>query len=137
MVENLNKFTPPVSFKGKYVGILVLTILQFLNGAIHAVIGGAFGVLEIGVMAYNVYTFFYGISNLIFLYGLWTGKKYGWMGTILVSIFVIVIDVCTIIGIQLIPGVPESAALGEIVISLTILVYLIQPKIRELFLQTS
>jgi len=137
MVRNLSKFTPPVSFKGKYVGILVLTILQFLNGSIHAVIGGTFAVFAIGVMAYNVYTFFYGISNLIFLYGLWTGKKSGWIGTILVSIFVITIDVFTILGIQLIPGVPESAALGEIVISLTILIYLLQPKIRELFLKSN
>jgi len=136
-VGNLNNFTPPVSFKGKYLGILVLTILQLLNGVIHAAIGGAFFVLGIGVMSYNVYTFFYGVFNLIFLYGLWTGKKIGWIGTILVSIFVIIIDVCVTLGIQLIPGVPKNVAIGEIVISVAILVYLLQPKIRELFLQTN
>ena len=134
---NLNNFTPPVSFKGKYLGILVLTILQLLNGVIHATIGGGFFVLGIGVMSYNIYTFFYGVFNLIFLYGLWTGKKIGWIGTILVSIFVIIIDVCVTLGIQLIPGVPQNAAVGEIVISVAILVYLLQPKIRELFLQTN
>ena len=133
----MNNFTPPVSFKGKYLGILVLTILQLLNGVIHAAIGGAFFVLGIGVMSYNVYTFFYGVFNLIFLYGLWTGKKIGWIGTILVSIFVIIIDVCVTLGIQLIPGVPKNVAIGEIVISVAILVYLLQPKIRELFLQTN
>jgi hypothetical protein len=136
-VGNLNNFTPPVSFKGKYLGILVLTILQLLNGVIHAAIGGAFFVLGIGVMSYNIYTFFYGVFNLIFLYGLWTGKKIGWIGTILVSIFVIIIDVCVTLGIQLIPGVPQNAAVGEIVISVAILVYLLQPKIRGLFLQTN
>ena len=75
---NLNNFTPPVSFKGKYLGILVLTILQLLNGVIHAAIGGAFFVLGIGVMSYNIYTFFYGVFNLIFLYGLVDWKK-NWM----------------------------------------------------------
>ena len=133
----MNNFNPSVSFKGKYLGILVLTILQLLNGVIHAAIGGAFFVFDIGVMSYNVYTFFYGIFNLIFLYGLWTGKKIGWIGTILVSVFVIIIDVCLILDIQLIPGVPKNVALGEIVISLAIIVYLLQPKIRELFLQTN
>ena len=133
---NLSNFNPPISFKAKYVGILVLTILQLLNGAIHAIIGGAFLVLNIGVMEYNVYTLFYGALNLIFLYGLWTGKKSGWIGTILVSIFVIVVDVCATLDIQIMPGVPKTAALGEIVISLTILVFLLQPKIRQQFLKT-
>ena len=132
----MSNFKPPVSFKGKYVGILVITILQLLNGAIHTIIGGAFLVLNIGVMEYNVYTLFYGALNLVFLYGLWTGKKSGWIGTILVSIFVIVVDVCATLDIQLIPGVPKTVALGEIVISLTILVFLFQPKIRPQFLKT-
>ncbi len=132
----MSNFNPPISFKGKYVGILVLTILQLLNGAIHAIIGGAFLVLNIGVMEYNLYTLVYGVLNLVFLYGLWTGKKTGWIGTILVSIFVIIVDVCATLDIQLIPGVPKTAALGEIVISLVILVFLLQPKIRQLFLKT-
>ncbi|MCW4022603.1 MAG: hypothetical protein NWF02_05545 [Candidatus Bathyarchaeota archaeon] len=118
------------------MGLLILTILQLLNGAIHATIGGVFVVLDIGVMSYNVYTFFYGVLNLVFLYGLWTGKKSGWIGTILVYILVIIIDVCVSFDIQLIPGVPKTAALGEIAISLALLVYLMQPKIRELFQQT-
>lgn len=133
---NLSNFNPPISFKGKYVGILVLTILQLLNGAIHTIIGGAFLVLNIGVIEYNLYTLVYGVLNLVFLYGLWTGKKTGWIGTILVSIFVIIVDVCATLDIQLIPGVPKTAALGEIVISLAILVFLLQPKIRQQFLKT-
>jgi hypothetical protein len=136
-VGNLDNFNPPLAFKGKYLGVLVLTILQLLNGLIHAVIGGAFIVLGIGVMSYNVYTMFYGVFNLIFLYGLWTGKKSGWIGTILISFFVIIIDVCVTLNIQLIPGVPKNAAIGEIIISLAILVYLLQPKIRKLFLHAN
>lgn len=136
-VETLSKVNPPESFKGKYLGVLVLTIVQFLNGTIHAIIGAGFAIFGIGAIAYNIYTFLYGVFNLIFLYGLWTGKKTGWTGTILVSIFVIIIDICTTLDIQIIPGVPKSAALGEIVISLAILVYLLQPKIRQLFTQTN
>lgn len=133
----MNNFSPPVSFKGKYVGILVLTILQLLNGAIHAIIGATFIVLSIGAISYNIYTFFYGIINLLFLYGLWTGKKSGWIGTILVSGFVFLIDVFTILNIQIIAGAPKNAAIGEIVISLALIAYLFHPKIRKIFLQTN
>ena len=118
------------------MGILVLTILQLLNGAIHTIIGTAFLVLNIGIMEYNLYTLLYGALNLVFLYGLWTGKKIGWIGTILVSTFVIVVDVCAILDVQLIAGVPKAAALGEIVISLAILVFLMMPKVRQHFLKT-
>ncbi|MDG6222276.1 MAG: hypothetical protein IAX21_11015 [Candidatus Bathyarchaeota archaeon] len=133
----MSKVNYPESFKGKYVGVLVLTIAQFLNGTIHATIGAGFAIFGIGAMAYNIYTFFYGVFNLIFLYGLWTGKKSGWIGTIIVSVFVIIIDVCTILDVQIIHGLPKSAALGEIVISLVLLAYLFQPKIRQLFTQTT
>ena len=135
MVKNLGEFEPPASFKGKYLGILVLTIAQFLNGAIHATIGAGLILFGIGELAYAIYTVLYGVLNLAFLYGLWKGKKTGWIGTILVSLFVIIIDLCTAFDIQFIPGVPKSAAIGEIVISIAILFYLLQPKVRELFLK--
>ncbi len=35
----LSEFKYPASFKGKYAGVFVLTIVQFLGGAIHAIIG--------------------------------------------------------------------------------------------------
>lgn len=136
-MQTLSKLNTPQSYKGKYVGLLVLTIVQFLNGTIHATIGAGLAIFEIGVLTYNIYTFLYGVFNLIFLYGLWTGKKSGWIGTILLSFLIIVVDVFVIFGIQLIPGVPQSAAIGEIIISLGILLYLLQPKLRQLFTQTN
>ena len=134
-VKNLSKLSTPDSSKGKYVGVLVLTVVLFLNGAIHTTIGAGLAFFGIGEMVYNLYTVLYGILQIIFLYGLWNGKTYAWIGTILVSIFIILIDVCTTLGIQIIPGVPTSAAIGEIVVSLGIIVYLFQPKIKQLFLQ--
>lgn len=129
----LSQFKYPESFKGKYAGVFVLVILQFLNGAIHAVIGLAFVFAASGELSYSLYTLLYGVFNIFFAYGIWTGRKLGWIGTIIVSLFVIVVDVCAVLNITLIVGVPASAALGEIVYSLAVVVYLLQLKIIKLF----
>ena len=130
---DLSEFKYPESFKGMYPGVFVLDILHFLNGTIHAVIGLALVFAASGELVYNVYTLFYGLFNLFFAYGLWSGKKSGWLGTIIVSLFVIVVDVCAVLDITLIAGVPKTAAFGEIVYSLIVVAYLIQPKIVQVF----
>ena len=130
---DLSEFKYPDSFKGIYLGIFVLAILQLLGGAIHAAIGLGLVFAGSGELVYNVYTFLYGVFNIIFAYGLWAGKKSGWLGTITVSLFVIVVDVSAVLGVSLIAGVPRTAALGEIVYSLVVLVYLFQPKIVKVF----
>ncbi len=129
----LSEFKYPASFKGKYSGVFVLTIVQFLGGLVHAVIGLGLIYAASGELVYNVYTLLYGVFSIIFAYGLWAGKKSGWLGTIIVSLFVIVVDVSTVLDIRLIAGVPRSSAFGEIFISLVFLVYLLQPKIIHVF----
>jgi hypothetical protein len=130
---DLSEFKYPDSFRGRYPGVFVLVILQFLVGAIHAVIGLGLVFAASGELGYNIYTFLYGVLNIIFAYGVWAGKKSGWLGTIIVSLFVIVVDICTVLNITLILGVPKTAALGEIVYSLVVVAYLFQPKIIKLF----
>ena len=129
----MSEFKYPASFKGRYPGVFVLAILQFLGGAIHVAIGLGLTFAMSGEMVYNVYTFLYGVFSIIFAYGLWAGKKSGWLGTIIVSLFVIVVDVSAVLGVSLIAGVPRTAALGEIVYSLVVLLYLFQPKIIRVF----
>jgi hypothetical protein len=118
---------------GRYPGVFVLVILQFLVGSIHAVIGLGLVFTTSGELGYNIYTFLYGVLNIIFAYGVWSGKKSGWLGTIIMSLFVIVVDICAVLNITLILGVPKTAALGEIVYSLVVVAYLFQPKIIKLF----
>jgi hypothetical protein len=132
-VVDLSEFKYPASFKGIYPGVLVLIIVQFLGGVVHTIIGFGLIYAVSGELVYNVYTLLYGIFTMIFAYGLWTGKKSGWIYTIIVSLFVIVVDISTVLNIQLIPGVPKSAALGEISISIIFLAYLLQPKIVRVF----
>ena len=130
---DLSEFKYPDSFKGRYPGVFVLVILQFLVGSIHAAIGLGLVFAASGELGYNVYTFLYGVVTIIFTYGLWSVKKSGYLCTIIVSILVIVVDVSAFLGMSLIAGVPRAAALGEIMYSLVVMAYLFQPKIIKLF----
>jgi hypothetical protein len=129
----VNKFKFPTSFKGGYLGVLFLVFAQFLVGVVHVVIGLSLFLAMSGVFVYSIYTFCFGFFTLFFGYGLWVGKRVGWICTILVSLFVIVVDVSTVLNASLIVGVPRSAAFGEIFYSLVILVYLLQPKTIKLY----
>ncbi len=131
---NTNRFEFPASFKGRYLGVLILVLVQFLVGAIHAGIGLGLIFGGFGEFVYSVYTFLYGIFIIIFAYGLWLGRRTGWVGTTLVSLFVILVDVSVVLNVSIIPGVPRSAAFGEIVYSLVALLYLFQPKIIHFFI---
>jgi len=130
---DLNEFRHPDSFKVRYLGVFVLAVIQFLVGTVHVAIGLGFVFAASGEMVYDIYTFLYGFLSIIFVYGLWSGKKMGYLGTILLSLLVIIIDTSTVLGVSLIAGVPRTAALGEIGYSLFIMAYLFQPKIISLF----
>jgi hypothetical protein len=136
-VIDLNEFKYPESFKGRYPLFFVLLILQFLVGAIHVTISLGLVFAVSGELFYNIYTFLYGILSIIFTFGLWSRKKSGYFGTIILSLFVIVVDISTVLGVSLIAGVPRAAALGEIGYSLVIMAYLLQPKIISLFTEVS
>jgi hypothetical protein len=86
-----------------------------------------------GIFVYNIYTFLFGILTLLFACGLWISSRSGWLGTILVFLFVIVVDIAAVLNVTLIPGVQTIAALGEIFYSVVVLLYLFQPKIIQVF----
>jgi hypothetical protein len=128
----------PITYKGRSLGILVLTGAQLLIGAIHALFGAlllAFGasILQ-ATEAYNVYTLVFGLSVLVFTVFVWQGKKAGWIGTVAVSLFVIVADALTVLNLPSIPGIPKFAALTEIAYSLLVVFYLLQTNIRKKYL---
>jgi hypothetical protein len=131
----MNSKRNPIIYKGRNLGIPVLTSAQLLIGAIHVFFGAlllAFGasILQ-ATEAYNVYTTVFGLSVLVFAVFVWQGKKAGWIGTVAVSLFVIIADALTVLNLPSIPRIPKSAALTEIAYSLLIVVYLLQKDIRK------
>ena len=128
-----------VTYRGRSLGIVVLTVLQFLVGVVHVFFGLwllAAGSQPIFVVSgqspevYSVYTLAFGLLVLIFTSGIWLSKRWGWGGTVAVSVFVVVADALTLLSLPSIPGIPRFAAAPEIIYSLSMLLYLSQTHVR-------
>ena len=117
-----------VTLNGKSLGITVLVVTQSLIGIIHIIFG--VWLLSIAPNIYGIYTVIFGLSTLIFTAGLWLEKRWGWVGTVAVAIFVIIADTSTLLDLPSIPGIPKFAGFGEIIYSSLILLYLSQTTIR-------
>jgi len=131
-----------ITYRGRILGIVVLAVAQFMVGIIHVFSGvlllywGAIGTYSTsnGVAeVYSLYTLLFGLLTLIFTYSIWMGKLWGWIGTVAVSIFVVLVDSLTLLNLPSIPGVPKFAAVAEILYSLLILLYLSQTNVRAIF----
>jgi hypothetical protein len=126
---------PSLIYKGRSIGVLILTVAQLLIGAIHILFGllllGSEGSILKATISYDVYTVAFGILVLVFGWLIWQGKKAGWVGTVAVSVFVSLADALAVLGLPSIPGIPTFAAPTEIIYSLFVVIYLLQPHVRK------
>ena len=127
------------SFKGRYIGLTILVIIELLVGIIHIFFGlamliGIFSVsFSITPVVYIIYTLIYGCLMFFFGYLLWKCEPLGWAGTIAVSLFVIVADTLTVFNLVDFLGIPKIAAFGEIPLSILIICHLIQSHVRLIY----
>jgi hypothetical protein len=125
-------------YKGRNIGIVILTSLQLLIGAIHIFSGilllayENFGAL-LATAAYDVYTLVFGLLTAVFAVLIWQGKKAGWIATIVLSLFVIAVDSLTLLNLPTVPGIPKEPAAAEIIYSTIVVAYLLQPHVRKKF----
>src|SRR3990172_1807687 len=128
------------TIRGRTLGIFFLTVVQFLIGGIHGFFGlwlisatANFNILQETTQIYNIYTLTFGLLVILFTYGIWMGKSWGWIGTVATSLFVTVVDALTLLNLPSIPGIPKFAAGTEIIYSLLVLLYMSQRHIRTKF----
>ena len=118
----------PITYKGRSLGIIVLTSAQILIGVIHAIFGFLLLASENtflkATVAYDFYTIAFGVLTLVFAWFIWQGKLAGWAGTIAVSIFVSIADALAVLNLPTIPGIPVFAAPTEIAWSIIVIAYL-------------
>lgn len=134
--------TPPETIMGKSLGIAILTFAQIIIGVIHAVLGSWLLAAELAAgahatLAYDVYTFVFGLLVLVFAYYIWEGNRAGWIGTVSVSVFVILVDLLAVLNLPTLPGVPTSAAAAEIGYSLLIVGYLFTSRVRRKYFSST
>jgi len=126
------------TYKGRSIGIIILTIAQLLIGGIHVFFGALLLTFEDlnfiqATVTYDVYTIVFGILAAVFALFIWNDKKTGRVGTIAVLVFVSVADTLTLLDLPSIPGMPKAPALAEIAYSLIIILYLSKKSIRKKF----
>jgi uncharacterized membrane protein (DUF2068 family) len=78
---------------------------------------------------YNTYTVAFGFATAVFAFGIWLQKKWGSYGTVALSLFVMVVDLLSVLNLPSVPGIPTLAAGPEIIYSLTVMLYLLQSEI--------
>jgi hypothetical protein len=124
-------------FKGRILGIAVLVAIQLIIGFIHGILGFTMLLVIFSVAAfsitqliYSIYTTTYGLLTLFFAYLVWMSNSLGWIGTVVVSLFVIIADTLTLLSLLTVLGMPEFAAVGEIPYSTIVLGYLLQPHVK-------
>lgn len=133
------KQIPIITYKGRSLGIVVLIAAQIFIGAIHVFFGLLLLVFENlsfmqATIAYDVYTIVFGVLTVVFAVLIWQGKKLGWVGTVAVSLFVIVADSLTLLDLPSILGIPKFAGFTEIAYSVLIIVYLCTSQVRKKYL---
>lgn len=134
----MKKPTKNVTIRGQFLGVIVLVVIQFIVGIIHiffgfAMLSGNFSVASYSMtpLIYSFYTLAYGCLTFFFTYLFWIGKRFGWIGIVAVSLFVILADTLTAFNLFNGLGIPKVAAIGEIPFSILILTYLLQHHVRS------
>src|SRR3990170_1002458 len=96
-----------VNYRGRSLGIIILTAAQLLVGVIHVFFGlwlliaGSLADSAISaqsLLVYSVYTLVFGLLTLFFTVGIWLSTNWGWIGTFAVSMFIIVADALTLVN---------------------------------------
>jgi len=114
-------------------------VAQVFIGVIHVFSGllllgfENWGALK-ATAAYDFYTLIFGVLVLVFTWFIWQGKKAGWIGTVVVSIFVAVVDSLVLLNLPSVPGTPTFPAATEIAYSILIIAYLSTNRVRKIIL---
>ncbi len=138
----MSKKPPAIIYKGRSLGIVILTVAQLIIGGIHVF----FGLLLLAYenllfiqtsIIYDFYTIIFSALTIVFAMFIWNGKKLGWVGTVAIAMFVIVADSLTLLDLPSIPGIPKFAGFGEITYSVLVLGYLLQVGVRRKYFISS
>ena len=129
----------PITYKGRSLGIIILTGAQLLIGIIHILFGFLLLAYEELFLkasaAYYFYTIAFGLLVTVFAVFIWQSKKIGWTGTIVILVFVTIADCLTLLNLPSIPGIPKIAAPTEITYSIIVIFYLLLPHVKNKFTQ--
>jgi hypothetical protein len=131
---------------GRPLGVTILTILQVISGIgdialgallifVYVVFAALGGLLAIALLVLGVVAIGLGIFSFVLAYGLWAGKGWAWVLSIVGAILGLIFGVLSLV-VSLVSGgltLEEIAELVPIILYLLILVYLSTRNVRAFF----
>jgi hypothetical protein len=107
--------------KHRPLGVTIIAILNLIVGIIGIAVGIPLLIVGVGIVLIVI-----GIASIVMAYGLWKGKGWAWIITLILS------------GIGIISGIVSIArgqygAVAEIIIYAVIIYYLYRPNVKAFF----
>lgn len=107
--------------KHRPLGVTIIAILNLIVGIIGIAVGIPLLIVGVGIVLVVI-----GIASIVMAYGLWNGKGWAWIITLILSVIGIISGIVSISG-------GHIGAVAEIIIYAVIIYYLYRPNVKAFF----
>ncbi len=114
----------PSPFPGRPTAVTIIAVLEFIAGVMSVLTGLLFVLSGVGIRIFSIVR---GAADFATGWGLWTQRKWGWAGAIILAVISIVIALLSFSTVSIVMIVLEVAISGMILYCLT------RPHIRAVF----
>lgn len=109
------------SQKHRPLGVTIIAILTAIVGIVSLASGAALLIIGIGIISLVL-----GVAFLVVAYGLWTGKRWAWTITLILSVIGIIVAIASL-------AVGDMGAIVRIIIHGVVIYYLYRPNVKSFF----
>jgi uncharacterized membrane protein HdeD (DUF308 family) len=109
------------SQKLRPLGVTIISILTAIGGIVFLASGAVLLVVGIGIILLAL-----GIAYFVMAYGLWTGKRWAWTVTLILSVIGIIVAIASIVA-------GNVGAIISIIIHGVVIYYLYKPNVKAFF----
>ena len=109
------------SQKYRPLGVTIISILTAIGGIVFLASGAVLLVVGIGIILLAL-----GIAYFVMAYGLWTGKRWAWTITLILSVIGIIVAIASIVA-------GNVGAIISIIIHGVVIYYLYRPNVKAFF----
>ena len=109
------------SQKYRPFGVTLIAILTAIGGIVFLASGAILLVVGIGIILLAL-----GIAYFVMAYGLWTGKRWAWTITLILSVIGIIVAIASIVA-------GNVGAIISIIIHGVVIYYLYRPNVKAFF----
>ena len=109
------------SQKHRPLGVTIIAILTAIGGIVFLASGAVLLIVGIGIILLAL-----GIAYFVMAYGLWTGKRWAWSITLILSVIGIIVAIASIVA-------GNVGSIISIIINGVVIYYLYRPNVKAFF----